>query len=92
MADVTYNTAAFPSLISTLEQLYHRSHSTASQTAPSACRRPIVLLAYKERHPSEREFFARVREAIGMDFVRVGSEDGAGGAPVEIYVLDITPS
>lgn len=90
MADVTYNTASFPSLISTLKQLYSNSPSSSHPSDTGTYRHPAVLLAYKERHPSEREFFELVQEVlgVGVKFVYVGSENGAGGAPVEIYLLD----
>ncbi|KZW01321.1 hypothetical protein EXIGLDRAFT_638368 [Exidia glandulosa HHB12029] len=71
MADVTYNTAAFPSLISTLERL-----------AP-----PHVLMGYKERDPAERELWRLLEESqLRMKLVRVGEVGGAGGAPVEVWV------
>ncbi|KAK4687388.1 hypothetical protein P7C73_g2716, partial [Tremellales sp. Uapishka_1] len=74
-ADVTYNTASFPSLIATLSALIATQH------------RPPLLLAYKERDPSERDLWdmltqkgVRLRK---IDDV-VGSEEGAEGR-VEIW-------
>ncbi|KZW01337.1 hypothetical protein EXIGLDRAFT_830080 [Exidia glandulosa HHB12029] len=71
MADVTYNTAAFPSLISTLKRL-----------AP-----PLVLMGYKERDLAERDLWRMLEESqLRMKLVRVEDVRGAGGAPVEVWV------
>ncbi|KAL0955132.1 hypothetical protein HGRIS_004045 [Hohenbuehelia grisea] len=74
MADVTYNTAAFPSLIRTLEALI--------RLGPQP---PLVLLGYKERDEGERTLWDLARE-IGLEFERIGERPGAGGAPVEIWL------
>ena len=73
MADVTYNTVSFPSLISTIARLSKRSPEP-----------PAVLLAYKERDPDERRLWDMAME-IGLRFVEVARLDGAGGCPIEIY-------
>ncbi|KAL5513207.1 hypothetical protein ACEPAH_3605 [Sanghuangporus vaninii] len=73
MADVTYNTASFPSLILTLSRLSTRAGRT-----------PSVLLAYKERDPDERRLWDMAR-SIGLHFDEIGRVPGAGGVPVEIY-------
>ncbi|EJD07586.1 uncharacterized protein FOMMEDRAFT_74231, partial [Fomitiporia mediterranea MF3/22] len=73
MADVTYNTSSFPSLIKTLS----RPHKPP---APP----PTVLLAYKERDPDERRLWDMALE-IGLHFQEIGRIPGAGGMPVEIY-------
>ncbi|KAL5492426.1 hypothetical protein ACEPAI_3873 [Sanghuangporus weigelae] len=73
MADVTYNTASFPSLIRTLSRLSTRAH-----------RSPSVLLAYKERDPDERRLWDMAR-GIGLHFDEIGRVPGAGDVPVEIY-------
>ncbi|KAL5536890.1 hypothetical protein ACEPAF_713 [Sanghuangporus sanghuang] len=73
MADVTYNTASFPSLIRTLSRLSTRARRT-----------PSVLLAYKERDPDERRLWDMAR-GIGLYFDEIGRVPGAGGVPVEIY-------
>lgn len=73
-ADVTYNTASFPSLLKTLTSLL--SHARA----------PKLLLAYKERDPGERELWGLLEqrgvmlELVGK--IRGAEEDGQ----VEIYV------
>lgn len=73
MADVTYNTASFPSLINTIARLSKRSPKP-----------PIVLLAYKERDPDERKLWDMAL-GIGLQFTEVTTLDGAGGQPIEIY-------
>jgi protein N-lysine methyltransferase METTL21D len=78
MADVTYNTASFPSLIRTLRNLTHRS--TDGNTAT-----PLVLLGYKERDTAERSLWEMARE-IGVTFERVGERPGADGNSVEIWL------
>jgi hypothetical protein len=79
MADVTYNTSSFPSLIRTLSFLIH-----------VGTRRPIVLLGYKERDAAERTLWALAGE-IGLSFEIVGERAGAGGAPVEVWIGYIKP-
>lgn len=71
MADVTYNTAAFPALLATLERL----------------RPPLLVLGYKERDVAERELWDMLRASeMKMILERVGNVAGAGGVPVEIWV------
>ncbi|EDQ98329.1 uncharacterized protein LACBIDRAFT_303943 [Laccaria bicolor S238N-H82] len=74
MADVTYNTASFPSLIRTLDKLLRLG------SKPSA-----ILLGYKERDAAERTLWDMAAE-IGVEFEKVGERAGAGGAPVEIWI------
>ena len=76
MADVTYNTASFPSLVRTLSSLL--------QLSPPE-RPPIVLLGYKERDPEERTLWEMIK-SIGVSFEKVGERIGAGREPVEIWV------
>ncbi|KAI0312908.1 putative methyltransferase-domain-containing protein [Amylostereum chailletii] len=80
MADVTYNTASFPSLVRTLSALL----SLASRNAPSKL--PLVLLAYKERDPAERELWEMLRSEARVALEKVGSCAGAGGQEVEIWI------
>ncbi|KAH9857281.1 putative methyltransferase-domain-containing protein [Lenzites betulinus] len=75
MADVTYNTTSFPSLVRTISSLV--------QLKPS--KPPVILLGYKERDPAERTLWDMAKE-IGVVFERVGERKGAGGQPVEIWV------
>lgn len=70
-ADVTYNTSAFPSLLSTLTSLLLPSASSAS--LPN---RPLLVLAYKERDPAERELWGMLKEK-GIDMVMVDEIKGA---------------
>ncbi|KAK6992209.1 putative methyltransferase-domain-containing protein [Favolaschia claudopus] len=73
MADVTYNTASFPSLVRTLKNL-----------VSLAAKRPQVLLGYKERDPGERALWA-MAEAAGITLKDIGRIAGAGGVPIEIW-------
>ncbi|KAI5984289.1 putative methyltransferase-domain-containing protein [Pisolithus albus] len=79
MADVTYNTASFPALISTLSRLVGFSRSKWAD------RRPSILLGYKERDVAERTLWNMAKDA-GIDFEQVGVVNGAGGAQIEIWV------
>lgn len=74
MADVTYNTASFPSLIRTLSNLV----KLGSQP-------PVIVLGYKERNPSERTLWVLASD-IGIEFEKIGERGGAGGLPVEIWL------
>ncbi|KAJ7760518.1 putative methyltransferase-domain-containing protein [Mycena metata] len=73
MADVTYNTASFPSLVRTLKNLVELSP-----------KRPRVVLGYKERDAGERALWG-MAEAAGIVFKSVGQVAGSGGALVEIW-------
>jgi len=81
MADVAYNTSSFPALLSTLAALL-----ALSGAAAGGAREPLVLLAYKERDPSERRLWDMMARQLGVSLERVGSVAGAGGAPVEIWM------
>ncbi|ORX33635.1 putative methyltransferase-domain-containing protein [Kockovaella imperatae] len=76
-ADVTYNTASFPSLLRTLCSLMKPT---------SAVEAPMLLLAYKERDPGERELWEMLRkEGIRMtnvDVIQGAEEEGV----VELWV------
>ncbi|KII87255.1 hypothetical protein PLICRDRAFT_163256 [Plicaturopsis crispa FD-325 SS-3] len=74
MADVTYNTAAFPALMATLKRINTWARD-----------KPMIVLGYKERDPDERTFWEMARE-IGVKFERVGTQEGMGEEPVEIYI------
>lgn len=83
MADVTYNTSSFPSLIRTLDNIVRVGSSTAgSDPRPH---HPLILLGYKERDPSERSLWD-VAQNIGIRFEQVGERRGAGGEPIEIWI------
>ena len=75
---MTYNTASFPSLVSTL---------TALLKPPSAeLIRPSLLLAYKERDPGERELW-ELLDAEGISIEKVEEIAGAEAeGQVEIWV------
>jgi hypothetical protein len=77
MADVTYNTSSFPSLIKTLFKLLK-----SSRTAPALRHghQPLVLLGYKQRDASERQMFELLKEELGLALVRVGSVEGWPGS------------
>jgi len=74
MADVTYNTTSFPALSQTLSRL-----------SRMGSRPPAILLGYKERDEAERSFWDLAAET-GIRFQNIGGRDGAGGAPVEIWL------
>ena len=74
MADVSYNTAAFPALALTLSRLI----SLGSEP-------PVIVFGYKERDETERTFWDLAAQ-IGIKFEKVGERAGAGGAPVEIWI------
>ncbi|KAI0676122.1 putative methyltransferase-domain-containing protein [Trametes maxima] len=76
MADVTYNTASFPSLIRTISALVRLS-------PPS--KPPVIVLGYKERDLAERTLWD-MAEKIGVTFKKVGGRAGAGGRAVEIWI------
>ncbi|WWC97053.1 hypothetical protein V866_003930 [Kwoniella sp. B9012] len=76
-ADVTYNTSAFPSLLQTLISLL----------TPSSDRIPILVLAYKQRDPSERDLWKMLNDnGIKMTLVDkvVGAEVDQG--ETEIWI------
>lgn len=81
MADVTYNTASFPALVGTLKKL----SSLPDDGSEGRRKPPLVLLAYKERHPDERTLWSMIKD-IGLAFEEIARIPGAGGAPVEIYL------
>ena len=83
MADVTYNTATFPSLVRTLQNLVALSATSS--------RSPLILLGYKERDPAERTLW-EMAESIGITLERVGEREGAGGAPVEVWLGHVQSS
>ena len=76
MADVTYNTASFSSLVRTLSSLIHLS-------PPS--KPPIIVLGYKERDAAERTLWSMV-EDVGVTFEKIGERSGAGGQAVEVWI------
>ena len=80
MADVTYNTASFPSLVRTLKVL-----TSGGDPESHSGRLPLILLGYKERDAAERSLWDMARN-IGITVEKVGERPGAGGNPVEIWV------
>ncbi|KAI0369090.1 hypothetical protein BV20DRAFT_946812 [Pilatotrama ljubarskyi] len=76
MADVTYNTASFPSLMRTIASLI----SLSPPGEP-----PVIVLGYKERDPAERTLWEMAKE-IGVSFENVAERKGAGGQAVEIWI------
>jgi hypothetical protein len=74
MADITYNTSSFLSLIRTISNL-----------AQLSMRPPLLLLGYKEHDAGERTLWDMARD-IGVVFKRVGERHGSGGAPVKIWI------
>jgi len=47
---------------------------------------PLVLLAYKERDPAERQLWNMMTRETGIVLECVGKQAGAGGLPVEIWL------
>lgn len=78
MADVTYNTSSFPSLVRTLDKLLRLGNDGEVHLAPT------VLLGYKERDASERTLWEMITH-IGLHFDKIGVRPGAGEPPVEIW-------
>ncbi|KAH9830026.1 putative methyltransferase-domain-containing protein [Rhodofomes roseus] len=83
MADVTYNTSAFPSLIRTVSDIL-RLRSSVPPSTPEL-RKTMLLLGYKERDPAERMLWEMMRD-IGVRLEKVDERRGAGGDPVEIWI------
>ncbi len=71
---MTYNTSSFPALLKTLNNLL--------KLAPHA----RIVLAYKERHDSERAVWPMLEAQVGLQIHKVDQVPGAGGAPVEIWI------
>lgn len=105
MADVTYNTSSFPALVNTLSALLalspksttsDASESTADESEITKTARnanaeaPLILLAYKQRDPAERELWELLREKTSVQLVQVNALPGTGGEAVEIWVGQAT--
>lgn len=75
MADVTYNTASFPSLVRTLTSLTRLCEKP-----------PLMLLGYKERDAAERTLWEILRQEASFELVLAGQVQGAGDASVEIWI------
>ncbi|KIJ55583.1 hypothetical protein M422DRAFT_73394 [Sphaerobolus stellatus SS14] len=82
MADVTYNTASFPALVQTIDRIMK-----TTQRLSEARRLPGILLAYKQRDPSERELW-HMLEGIRVHLTLVDKVVGAGAEPVEIWICE----
>ena len=101
MADVTYNTSSFPALLRTLAAVLALTAENSSSThsggvgpnpdldsdedSDGKCG-PLVVLAYKERDPAERQLWGMMARETGVVLECVGKQDGAGGLPVEIWL------
>lgn len=83
MADVTYNTASFPSLVQTFSRLIQLSAASSDHKTHKP---PLFLLGYKERDESERTLWDLARIDAGITFTRVGGRSGSGGNEVEIWI------
>ncbi|KAJ7606119.1 putative methyltransferase-domain-containing protein [Mycena polygramma] len=73
MADVTYNTSSFPSLVRTLKNLVNLNSTP-----------PRVILGYKERDPGERALWG-MADAAGISLKLIDQVAGSGGMAVEIW-------
>ena len=79
-ADVTYNTASFPSLLRTLSSLVQLNirHSRPP---------PIVILGYKERDPDERSLWGALEIEVGIHLEKVGECEGwPESTPIEFWI------
>jgi hypothetical protein len=80
MADVTYNTASFPSLLRTLSSLVQLK---VSHSRPP----PIVILGYKERDPDERSLWGMLETEVGIHLEKVGECEGwRESNPIEFWI------
>jgi len=80
MADVTYNTASFPSILHTLSSLVQLNveHSRSP---------PMVILGYKERDPDERSLWGMLESEVGIRLEKVGECEGwPGSTPIEFWI------
>lgn len=77
MADVTYNTASFGSLLDTISALLKGPNTSSSS--------PMILLAYKCRDAAERTLWADA-SARGIVFVQVATVAGVREPAVEIWI------
>ncbi|KAF9648854.1 hypothetical protein BDM02DRAFT_3235344 [Thelephora ganbajun] len=85
MADVTYNTVSFPSLLRTLSSLVQLN--TKHSRSP-----PVVILGYKERDPDERSLWGMLESEVGLRFERVGECEGwPASTPVEFWIGQVKP-
>lgn len=53
---------------------------------PESSGGPLVVLAYKERDPAERQLWDMMVRETGVVLECVGKQAGAGGLPVEIWL------
>lgn len=67
-ADVTYNTASFPCLLKTLQRLFDPPTPSGKQ--------PLLLLAYKQRHPSERTLWTMLSDQAGIEMIKFAEIPG----------------
>jgi protein N-lysine methyltransferase METTL21D len=85
MADVTYNTSSFPALLRTLTSLLalsdHRRQCVGGPGAHEPIDGPLVLLAYKERDPGERQLWDMMVREMGVVLECIGKQAGGGGFP-----------
>jgi len=80
MADVTYNTSSFPSLLRTLSSLVQLNAKRLRSP-------PIVILGYKERDPDERSLWGMLESEVGIHLEKVEECEGwPGSTPVEFWV------
>lgn len=75
---MTYNTSAFPSLLKTLTSLLQPGSDKLT---------PLLVLAYKERDPAERDLWDMLKNE-GVKMEKIGEVKGAdaGTGETEIWV------
>ncbi|KAF5353076.1 hypothetical protein D9758_008751 [Tetrapyrgos nigripes] len=84
MADVTYNTSSFPSLVKTIRdlvQLGSLSLSTAAGYSEDETKYPLILIGYKQRDRAERELFRTLSSQVGFRMTKVDEVPGASRLP-----------
>ena len=80
MADVTYNTASFPSLLRTLSSLVQLN---VEHSRPP----PVVILGYKERDTEERSLWGMLKSEVGIRLGKVGECEGwPESTPIEFWI------
>ena len=80
MADVTYNTASFPSLIRAISSLIQLN---VNHSRPP----PIIMMGYKERDPDERSLWGMLESEVGIRLERVGECEGwPESTPIEFWI------
>ena len=80
MADVTYNTSLFPSLLRTVSSLIRLN--VENSRSP-----PVVILGYHERDLDERSLWGVLGNWVGICLEKVGECEGwPESTPIEFWI------